>query len=285
MGWEPIAGRHAITHARFICVFKEPLPPKSLRVAQELVSAKASELSLNIAEPAPEGGMGLQIHIGPDQQVSAGPRSVQPTGRIFKRQFAHGVGPTGTQTAEELGLRDYCFGYVASEYNRWADFLERLRTVMGSPLERAMSVTDVASIQLEYHNLFVFNDALAAFGVGGLFRRPFSHVPEQAVSPTDQWEVSMSWSKNSDYLVAREQYLRQYRGVQVHQARPERVLPGMQIVNGLTAVLTEQELDLETVWASLDVMHRLVMQEFHRTMSDQMNERLNIRPDDYMLPS
>lgn len=283
MSWEPIAGRHAITLVRTIIVFAQSLPPKPLRASQELVQSRAQELAFTSVERVAPSAPEIQIQLGPALEVATPHHPAAQSGSVFKRVYSPDGTGQSSYVVEELGLRDNCFGYVATEYNRWADYESRLRAVLAPSLEKALDVTDIASLQLEYHNLFVFRGPSEMYSSRGLFRRDFSHVPANAISHQDHWEVTMSWARDSDHLEARELYERRYRGVQAQPGGIGPPIPGMQIVNGLTVHFNNEAPTSESVWSALDVVHRLVMLEFETTMSQEMNDRLNIRKEEYML--
>lgn len=193
MQWLPAHEAHAIERVSLTFHFAEALPAKPFQVLLEQASsiihaagfsggADEHELSGG-PQVTPLGGpgIGFQISIGPraDLGMTTAPKMVV-AGRTFQMHV-------DGQLREEIELRRSHFVHTSQIYGGWEAHRSRVMSLIGESLNRALPLTNLAAIKMEYWDRFVFDGLPMDAVYGDLLQLGSRYLPNFPRGSNQLW--------------------------------------------------------------------------------------------------
>lgn len=263
MAWRSIHPGHAIERVRVQTVFTEPLPSKVLARCSEPLIAVATSLGFNEVSQADSNV--LNIHVAPTGQSK--PLQKGQNGWSFRRKIDQAL-------TEELALRDGVFGYVSTQYDRWADMRSRLQQVFEPAVAAALDVSDATALKLEYWDSFVFDgDRIGADASDLLSARP-ALVPDSAYSGPDNWHSHFGWFewvKDNRLLINQN-----FDAVDLHREGEEVDQKALNIYTLTEHRFESWKLDASNLIETIDLLHERSLQIFARSITPELREVIGI---------
>lgn len=178
MVWRAIHEAHAIDRVRVTLQFNEALNDKLLQKAAAPVAERYRDLGFETVERAE----------GPIQTIVL-TQDLTPLKPLVKNGWVLKRG----STTEEAGFRDLTFGYVSTEYGRWENLETRFWEVFRDALSTALENIDLAQINLEYWDRFIFDGNPSAADARSLLAEVDPSVPPESISGATLWHSHAGW--------------------------------------------------------------------------------------------
>lgn len=269
MTWKPIHEAHAIERVKLLVIFADTVPMKLLEKCSHPYISEPHAYGFDTLEPADQNVVGIRI--------GAGSNILDPTvrqnGWVLKRH-------EDQEKVEELGLREKVFGYVTTQYGRWANLRERVQGVLFSPLRQVIEAVTVSSVKLEYWDAFVFDGDPSKADASMILSDLDPSFPKHAIGGTSQWHSHYGWFEYDQRVpILINRNLDTLDRVFDDQEGPRRSL------NVYTLVEARYEAQQQPTEAELlediEMLHRRSVVLFASSIREDYRERIGIRLENY----
>ena len=275
--WRPIHDNHAIEAMAVVVTFAQPLPDRLFK--KMLDAAEAAAFAAGLMSRHSLNTMPFTINIAGSQilgQVSAG--------RIYNALMEASDGtPIPNRIAEQLRVEPNAVSFRTWQYVSWNTHFARMRELMTSALDIAMSAVTLSSVRLEYLDRFKFEGDTEFADVGLLLRTDLRLIAPHVFSVKDLWHSHTGAFVMTDGPNKRLQQL-------MIDALDEPLLPGQEggtvrWVN-ITSALEERfapeqshekEIDAGAVFKLLEMMHSQLKDVLAEVITDHFAKRIYLK--------
>lgn len=239
--WVPASESHAIERVSLTYVLSEQLPLKFLKSATAYLDEKLSAGEFSAKKTVQFSA----VEIG---DAGAAPQSPDVVGFSF---FAK-----NNATEEVVRVQKDLAQFSASQYGTWKAFYQDAESCIAQFLEKAIDLTSVRAIKLEYVDRFVYDGDPSSADFSHVINLKGLGVPVAAVQSKMPWHDRRGWFDqvdrgpvliNSDIIVSDV----------VHRDRPDTPLKSVQILTVVETRFPDPIADVKDLQAVVDVLHTI----------------------------
>jgi uncharacterized protein (TIGR04255 family) len=177
LAFEPIFPSHAVERCNATIMFSEALPTKVFAAVVEEAKPRFHNAGLEaVAGPT----MGFQIEIS--------------TGQPMPTPFAASSIYTTADRATQFIVAQNSLAMRTGRYVRWSPFIGQMDDLLFPLLERYSGIVDIANIQLDYTDRFLWADTWDTFDWRRLLREDSGFIARRpAAVAFRQWHSHTGW--------------------------------------------------------------------------------------------